>query len=358
MPVKLCMVGCGGFAGLTHGPAQRRYASAHGDVALSACCDVDADRARNYAQTFGFARSYSELSAMLRAEGPSAVIVAVPPNLSASVGLAVLEHGIPLLLEKPPGLSIVELNRLREAARKAKVSAQVAFNRRYMPVMQRASAILGSDRNPWAASRIEYDLVRNERWDSDFSTTAIHALDGALHLAGSLFRSVSIRQTIHRRGAGEAFDAELDGECESGARVAITILPVSGRNLEAARVHGIGQCLDLRLPFSSEGPSEGRLEHWRRGELIEAYTDGHLDFSERIGVYGETRSFIDAIRLGHDTAPRFDDCLQQVELMEALRDRRPGPVRFQTAARPDPKPGQQAPTPTPAGAAPNTAANS
>ena len=164
---------------------------------------------------------------------------------------------------------------------------------------------------------------RNERWDPDFSTTAIHALDGALYLAASPFRSVSIRYTRHRQGGKEAYDVSLDAECESGTGVAITILPVSGRNLEAARVLGIGRCLCLRLPFSPEGPSEGRLEHWRRGELVETFTDGHLDFSERIGVYGETRAFLDAARLGHAAIPRLDDCLQQVGLMEALR-RAPG----------------------------------
>ena len=343
MPLRICMIGCGSFAVLAHGPAQRLCAASGGNLCLSACCDVDAERARAYAREFGFARSYTDLGRMLAAEKPDAVVAAVPPHLTSEVGLSILEHGIPLLLEKPPGLSPVELNRLRDAARKARVDVQVAFNRRHMPVMQRAVAILGRDRGAPGPVRIEYDMVRNERWDADFSTTAIHALDGALSLAGSPFRTASMRYTAHRRGAQEAFDVALDAECESGLQVAITILPVSGRNLEAARVHGIGQCLSLRLPFASQGPSEGRLEHWRRGELVETFTDSDLDFCERIGVYGETSAFFDAIRHGRAFTPGLDECLQQVFLMEALRERRAGGIDLEVPSHAKPQPAPDTP---------------
>jgi myo-inositol 2-dehydrogenase/D-chiro-inositol 1-dehydrogenase len=320
------MVGCGSFATLSHGPAQRRYASSHSDVILAGCCDSNPDRARDYREQFGYGHHYTDVAEMIAAERPDAAVVAVPPPLTCAVATSILARRVPLLLEKPPGLSLVELNRLCEAAEKGGVAVQVAFNRRHMPVMQRASAIIRSEFGAAFPGCVSYEMIRFGRWDPDFSTTAIHALDGALFLAGSPFHVVNLRFSHHRKGELEATDVSLEGESLSGTQVSITIQPVSGRNLETARIHAIDQYLVLTLPFSPKGRSEGKLEHWRRGKKIDAYSDHLFDFPERIGVYGETKAFMDAVRLGGAFSPLLQESHQQVALMEALRLRRSGTI--------------------------------
>src|ERR1035438_7624922 len=197
--LKICMVGCGSFARQCHGPAQRGYRASHPNAELAACCDVDPGRSREYSEAFGFARCYSDTRAMLSDESPDAVVMAVPPAAACAEACPVLERGIPLLLEKPPGMTAGELGRLIAAAGegggkaplllekprgmtagelgrliaaagKGGGKAQVGFNRRYMPVMRSARGSLDGAFPPGSVGRIDYEMVRLDRWDPDFST--------------------------------------------------------------------------------------------------------------------------------------------------------------------------------------------
>jgi len=47
-------------------------------------------------------------------------------------------------------------------------------------------------------------------------------------------------------------------------------------------------------------------------------------------VRAETEAFLGAVRSGAPCSPRPEDCRQQVALMEAIRLRRPGPIRFES----------------------------
>ena len=55
------------------------------DVVLAACSDLDAARAERHRARFGFARSYSDPWAMLDAERPDAVALAVPEDATCAV---------------------------------------------------------------------------------------------------------------------------------------------------------------------------------------------------------------------------------------------------------------------------------
>ena len=325
------MVGCGAFAALAHGPAQRRYAATHDDVDLAGCSDPEAGRARQFREAAGYRAHYVDTEEMLNGEKPDAVILAVPPPSTFRLAASILARGIPLLLEKPPGMSRSELNTLIAVAKKSGAPAQVAFNRRYMPVMQKASAIIRSAfgaGDPW---QVIYEMERFDRWDPDFSTTAIHAFDGALFLSGGPLRVAHVRCFPQRRGELEAASVLLDGESASGVRILVSIQPVCGRNAESVRIQALDQSLFLTLPLSPERGSAGQLEHWRQGKVVASYSDGPGDFSERYGIYGETKAFLDSVRTGSPVAPRLEDCGQAVALMELVRQRRAGTFDFEAA---------------------------
>lgn len=324
------MIGCGSFAQLCHGPAQRKYAGSHPEVRLAACCDVDGNRAREYARAFGFARHCTDMPAMLAAEKPDAVIVAIPPAMTCNVASLVLERGFPLLLEKPPGLSPAELDRLIAAAEKGAAHAQVAFNRHYMPVMRRAHEILDADIPPESVGRIDYEMIRFDRWEPDFSTTAIHALDGALFLARSPFLAAEIRLQMQKKGDRETMNVVIEGECAAGAQVRVSIQPAAGMNTDSAKIHAVGQSLVIRIPVSPLSTADGSLEHWRGDKLVATFSDRAGDVVEKLGVFGETEAFLNAVRSGASLTPGLQDCHQQVALMEAIRLRRSGLIRFES----------------------------
>src|SRR3989304_5938168 len=135
--MRLCQIGCGEHARVAHGPAQARYASTHPGIELAACCDLDLGRASSYARDFGFARHHTDALAMLETERPDAVVLVVPDPLPGDLGCPVLERGLPLLLEKPPGRTLAEVDRLIAAAESRRPAAPppVAFNRRFVPLV-------------------------------------------------------------------------------------------------------------------------------------------------------------------------------------------------------------------------------
>jgi predicted dehydrogenase len=318
------MIGCGSFARQFHGPAQVRCAREDGAIERLACCDTSPERAREYAASFGYGRSYTDAGEMLDRERPDAVILAVPPTATAAAGSAVLERGLPLLLEKPPGTTGAELARLREAAARGRARAQVGFNRRHMPVVREALVRLRGEFDRITPLAISYEMARHGRWNEDFTTTAIHAVDAAGVLAGNPFRAVELRFTPHVDGERRATDVVMAFESANGTTVRVDVRPVAGVNAETAVIHGRGQTLRLTVPFPSGPFAVGRLEHWRANAPVAISTDEALDPLERMGIYDETRAFLAAVRTGEPMNPGLADCAPQVAVMELLRAGQPG----------------------------------
>jgi len=315
------MIGCGSFARQFHGPAQQRCAAEDPELELVACCDVEANRAREYGRSFGYKRHYTDLLAMLAAERPDAVVLAVPPEITCAAASLVLAQEFPLLLEKPPGISSEELAKLIEAAEMGRARAQVGFNRRYMPVMQRAREIIDGAFAATPVGRINYEMLRFDRWDRDFSTTAVHAIDAVRFLAGSPFRTAHLDYQPLVGNGREATGVTIDLECVSGARVRVEIQPVAGCNSESVKLHALGQSLMIRIPFPGRSMGDGRLEHWRGDEFVAAFSDPGSDALEKMGIVAEMKAFLAAVRSGTAPSPGLQDCRQQVAWMEAMRRR-------------------------------------
>jgi predicted dehydrogenase len=322
------MIGCGSFAELCHGPAQKAAVASQPGNRLAGCCDSDPAAALRYRRLFGYERDYRDPRVMLGEERPSAVILAVPPQAMCAAAGSVLEMGIPVLLEKPPGMTPQELESLISSAEKAGTGAQVGFNRHYMPVMRAAQGILSGSFPAGEATRITYEMARQERWDADFSTTAIHALDASLLLARSPFRAATIAYEPQRRDGKEAMDVTVSAQCRTNTQVTVRIRPVSSRNSDSATVEAGRESLVLSIPISPQSEGDGAVEHRRGGVLVSAYSDRGVGAVERMGVLAETEAFFHSVRAGGPFSPALQDCRQQVALMDAIRNRRPGPFGF------------------------------
>src|SRR4030095_5780931 len=169
--MKLCAIGCGAHAASSHGPAQALYASRHPELLLAACCDLDPARADAHRERFGFARSYADAWEMLAAEQPDAGVLVGPVDASCALANRILEQGYPLLLEKPPGRTPQEVDRMALVADTGgpggrAVPHQVAFNRRFAPVVRAARETVASLGVP--LHHVHYEMTRVDRRDPDF----------------------------------------------------------------------------------------------------------------------------------------------------------------------------------------------
>jgi predicted dehydrogenase len=322
--VKLCSIGCGEHAEAAHGPAQARYAARHPGTELAGCCDVDAARAERHRQRFGFARAYTDAIAMIEAEKPEAAMLVVPYALAASLGSRLLERGVPLLIEKPPGRTVEEVDRLIAAAERGHgrpVPHQVAFNRRFVPLVQEARRRVAALGPASVIQHVHYEMTRVDRHEPDFSTTAIHGLDAVRFLAGADYAQARFR--YHERpalGPGVA-NILVDAVMSSGATAHLAFCPAAGVAVERATVHAGTHTLFLRIPMWGAYDSPGRLEHLERGRVVADIAGEGTETFVLGGFYAEYEAFLGDLASGRTPSPSLRESRQSVDIADCVRRR-------------------------------------
>ena len=326
MAFRICTIGCGGIASGRHGPSYAAYAAARPDTELVACCDLDDERAERFQRKFGFARRYNDLVEMLETEAPDAVCLVAPVALTCELSCRILGMGYPLLMEKPPGRTLEEIDRMIAAAEAGGVPQQVAFNRRYAPLGREFRRLLSEAGSADAVQHIRYEMVRVQRRERDFSTTAIHGIDAVRFLVGSDYAHVRFHyQELPDLGPGVC-NTFMDCTFESGATGHLSFCPVAGVAVERATVHALDHTFMLHHPTWGGLDGAGRLLHVHKGEVkVDVVGSDVAELGERFeleGFYGENASFFDDIRAGWRPAGDLKSARQSLEVAQYMGERR------------------------------------
>lgn len=321
MRFKICSIGCGDMATVGHGPAFRRYAQENPEVTLAACCDLDPAKAEQFRSAFGFARAYTDMDQMLAAEKPDAVSLVVPTFLTEQLTAKILRAGVPVILEKPPGLNREQTLRLMDLAQQTGTPNQVAFNRRFMPMIQRFKQLRrGREDLFW-----QYDFYRSNRKDEDFSTTSIHGIDTVRFLAGKDYRHVDFHYYPNPHDSALVPIITLDFELVDGARGRITFDPASGICAERCIMHGTNEMIYAALPYhgingSMDGP--GSIMVAEKNQVILKEEAPEEEFFISNGFYGENAHFFDCVRAGVRPKDDIASGLQAVEIADCIRNQK------------------------------------
>jgi predicted dehydrogenase len=87
---------------------------------------------------------YASLRALFTSDKPDGVILATPNQMHVDGGLECVAAGVPVLVEKPIGESVVAASRLVAAGERAGVAVLTGHHRNYSPIMTKARAIIAS----------------------------------------------------------------------------------------------------------------------------------------------------------------------------------------------------------------------
>ena len=79
---------------------------------------------------------------MIAKVAPDGTVVAVPNQVHVEAGLACIEQGVPIIVEKPIADTVAEALRLVEAAEAAGVATLTGHHRRHNPIMRRAAELV------------------------------------------------------------------------------------------------------------------------------------------------------------------------------------------------------------------------
>ena len=136
MSYGVAIVGCGLIG--------HKRLKALGDCRLVACADVSLDRARALAAGRPDVQVSDRWEEAVRHPGADIVIVATTNDVLTSIAEGALDAGKHVLVEKPAGRSVAEIDRLIAASARSGRLVHVGFNHRYHPALQKARAIIDS----------------------------------------------------------------------------------------------------------------------------------------------------------------------------------------------------------------------
>ena len=202
--LNVAVVGCGLI-----GSRRARVIAGHADSALARVIDVREDAARALARECGapWAADWTEV---VRDPGVDVVVVSTPNDQLAPVGIAALEAGKHVLIEKPMGRNLAEALRLERAAAGSRRRLKVGFNLRYHPAIACARTLVaqGGIGTPFNA-RVRYGhggrsgYEREWRGDpqraggGELTDQGIHVVDLLGCFLGVPERVVCVTQTAH-----------------------------------------------------------------------------------------------------------------------------------------------------------------
>lgn len=191
-PLRVAVVGPGGW-----GRQHTRVFSGRPDTELVAVVGRDPARTAAEADRLG-AVPYTDVDAMMRTERPDLVTVSLPNEAHHEPTMRLLEHDVPLLLEKPLVFDLDQADAL--LARAGDRFVAIDFNHRYAePVRMAKRAIDAGEIGAPVFATWRFGGEAGPRPDGgsphrDLIETQCHAFDMLEHLVGPI-RSVAAQMT-------------------------------------------------------------------------------------------------------------------------------------------------------------------
>lgn len=137
--VRIGWIGCGLHANEMLLPQLVRH-----DVRLVAMCDTNADRLGRTAARYGVAETTRDWREVLARTDIDAVGIAAGPAAHFEIGVAALERGLPVFMEKPPAATAAEAQKLADVSAKSGKPAVLGFMKRYSTANRIAANVIRS----------------------------------------------------------------------------------------------------------------------------------------------------------------------------------------------------------------------
>jgi predicted dehydrogenase len=268
----------------------------------------------------GIAHTYADVAAMVERERPSGILVSTSVRSQFDAIRQLIPFDIPLLIEKPPALSLADWTLLRNAMEARRLPVMMALNRRYYSVYERALERMGG---------IEAVTSVSVEWSEDPAkmlavghpaeilpllnfANSIHGIDLLTFFAGIVRGPQIWGRNLGDSGQEFRWQMAVDGLTERGARASFTSnWDVPGR----WRV--VVDATDVRM-VSAPLETAVLLARNRAQETIEPSAEDR-QFKE--GFYAQASAFLQLIRDGNYQAwpmATLDEVSADMHLAELL----------------------------------------
>lgn len=294
-PVRLAVIGAGGVVQSKHLPALWRLKTLWEPATLAAVCDPSEQAARKVADLYGCAR-YADALDMIEAERPDGVLVAAPDALHHDLVVLCLEHGIPVLGEKPIATSLAGAADMCARAEVLNVPLMTVANKRFSPPYRRAHQMV--DQGPVRDAALfagKFNLGYDYVWLLEQGTIHLFDLAGFFMGPAAEVQAYGVNKYQRNRMTYPIDNAVINLRFFSGALGTIytSSTALSFKPWERVEIYAdkawlaVEDQIELTLYDREEGPAQ----QWR------PVVPNTLLFDEEFGGYmGLLENFLQVIR--------------------------------------------------------------
>lgn len=327
MTLKIGWIGCG-----THANQMLLPQLVQLDVELAAVCDTDPDRLARIARRYGVDYATADAMDLIAHEGLDAIGMAVGPEAHATLGLAAVERGLPVFIEKPPAATSADAERLAEAANRNAIPVVVGFMKRYATGNRVAANIIaGDDFGPvlglmgWYMTAPTY-FTGAQDYDGFFLHHCVHYMDLVPFLGRGAIEDISVRKT--ENGPGRLLIHASFGLAGGGmASIAMGTVQSRGNPVEFLQITGDHQRVEVDNvadvtwyrdpPFKADAPdavltAETDALTWRPN-LTAAANEDHKGYRALLSAA------LDAFEGRPSDAPTIADGVTALRTLERMR---------------------------------------
>ncbi|QBI53026.1 Gfo/Idh/MocA family protein [Streptomonospora litoralis] len=168
------------------------------DAALTAAADVDPDNLAVFTDRYGIPQRFGDMDRMLREVQPDLVHLCTPPGMHHGQVKACLAAGASALVEKPPALSLAEVEEMADAEGAQGPWFATLFQHRFGSGARRVRALADAGElgrplvavchTHWFRDQAYFDVPWRGRWDTEGGGPTmghgIHQMDLLLALLG------------------------------------------------------------------------------------------------------------------------------------------------------------------------------
>lgn len=145
--LRIGLIGCG-FMGRTHSNGYNRvsnfFPALQYTPVLQAVCARNGEKAKAFAEQWGYASYETDWRAVIAREDIDAVDICTPNNMHAEIAIAAAKAGKMVLTEKPLSSTLHDAEKMVEAVEAAGVANTVWYNYRRIPAVTLAKQIIDS----------------------------------------------------------------------------------------------------------------------------------------------------------------------------------------------------------------------
>lgn len=262
--------------------------------------------------------TYTNYMEMVEKEKPDAILNCVSIMEVGNVTKELMPLGIPMLIEKPAGISVAQVKELIALQEKYGTPIQVALNRRHYSIFNKAVKSLGGTKNidmisvEWSERPVR---ARDEKGYSDKMVEAmligysIHGLDLLNYYSGGIKEFHPV--TSSRKGEYYHWNMAFTGVSEQGV------------------ITNFSNSWGSPVPWRVVMYSKGRRLEFAPLETCRVYTDGQKevgtitadehDETYKAGFYKQAEHFFELLKTGK-ASPKYDlkSSLRSTEIAETL----------------------------------------